>query len=594
MASQVDPVSFEIFRHAVNTIADEMALTIYRTAYSGVLKDVMDYSTALCDGEGRMVAQGLALPGHLGSIPAALAAVRERYQGRIEPGDIFAMNDPYEGGMHLPDIFVFQPIFAAAGAPAEAPLAWAATVCHHTDVGGRVAGSNASDSTEIFQEGLRIPPLKLYARGEPNETLLRIIEKNVRVPNRVLGDLRAQLAACHGVEVAVRRLAVEHGRDGLTHLMEELINYSERLTRAALAELPEGRYSFEDVIDDDGIDYGRPIPLRVTFTLRDGRLTADWTGSSPQVKGAINNTLSYTRAAVYTAVKSVLRADIPNNEGFFRCVEVIAPAGTIANAVPPAACAARGLTGFRMLDTCFGALAQMVPDLAIAASEGGATGISIGGYDRHRQPFIYVDFICSAWGARPFADGIDGASNLLSNLAVQSVEMCEREQPLEILCFEFIQDAGGAGRYRGGNSVRRDYRFLEEEGILQVRADRFRHRPYGLAGGQPGRVGHNLLQPDTADQQILPGKFIRTLRRGDIFRHEQAGTGGWGDPLERPPAAVARDLHNEFVSLEAARLLYGVIIDPTTGQVDLAATDRQRAQLRARPTDHPIPPGSMA
>jgi N-methylhydantoinase B len=397
-----------------------------------------------------------------------------------------------------------------------------------------------------------------------------------------MGDLRAQLAACHGVDVALRRLVEQQGLTNVIASMEHLIDYTERLTRAALAELPEGEFSFEDVIDDDGIDYGRPIRLAVSLRLRDGRLTADWSGSSPQVRGAINNTLSYTRAAVYTAVKSVLHGDIPNNEGFFRCVEVSAPAGSIANALPPAACAARGLTGFRMLDTCFGALAQMVPERVIAASEGGATGISIGGYDQQRQPFIYVDFICSAWGGRPQADGIEGASNLLSNLAVQSVEMCEREQPLEILRFEFIQDAGGAGQHRGGNSVRRDYRFLEAEGILQVRADRIVHRPYGLAGGRAGRAGRNLMQPATTAEEELPGKFLRRLHRGDVFRHEQAGPGGWGDPLRREPAAVARDLRNEMISPATAEEIYGVVIDPITGQPLPAATAQRRAALRAR------------
>ncbi len=377
--SPIDPILFEIFKNALNSIVDEMALVIFRTAYSGVLKDVMDYSTAFCDGAGRMVAQGLTIPVHLGAVPDAMAALLRRYAGAINPGDIFCLNDPFEGGMHLPDIFVFRPIFH------EGVLAaWAVAICHHTDVGGRVAGSNASDSTEIFQEGLRIPPLKLYERGVPNETLLRILEKNVRLPVRLMGDLRAQLAACHTAETAFLGLIARYGRAAVASFMDQLIAYAERLTRAALAELPDGTWAFEDWIDDDGVDYGRPIPLRVTLTVRGDRLIADWTGSSPQVKGAINNTYSFTKAATYTCVRAILPPGIPNNEGFFRAIEVIAPPGTIANALPPAACAARGLTGFRMVDCCFGALAQMLPDRVFAASDGGNTGISVGGYDAAR------------------------------------------------------------------------------------------------------------------------------------------------------------------------------------------------------------------
>ncbi len=358
-----------------------MALTILRTAYSGVLKDNMDYSTAFCDGEGRTVAQGLTLPGHLSSFPDALAATIARYGDRMQPGDVYCLNDPFEGGMHLPDVFVLKPIFHAGER-----IAFAATICHQTDMGGRVAGSNASDSTEIYQEGLRIPPVRMYEAGEPNETLFRLIEKNVRLPVRVFGDLRAQLSACHVAEEAFVRLVAKHGAGPVKAYMGELIDYTERLTRAALRELPDGEWSFEDWIDDDGIDLGRPIPLKVTIRKRGDRMVGDWTGSSPQVKGAINNTLSFTRAATYTCIKSVLSQEILQNAGFYRAIEVIAPPGTIANSVPPAACAARGLTGFRMLDCCFGALAQMLPDRVIAASEGGNTGVSIGGYYADRTP----------------------------------------------------------------------------------------------------------------------------------------------------------------------------------------------------------------
>ncbi|MCH8000868.1 MAG: hydantoinase B/oxoprolinase family protein, partial [Proteobacteria bacterium] len=359
-----DPIEFELFKNAIFSIADEMALTITRTSYSGVLKDNMDFSTAFADAEGKLVAQGLTLPGHLGSIPTALEAVIRRYRDDMEDGDVFIMNDPFDGGMHLPDIFVFKPIYVDGE-----HLAFAATVCHHTDVGGRVAGSNASDSTEIYAEGLRIPPLKLYEAGKPNLTIHAVIEKNVRLPVRVFGDLRAQLAACHIAERQFRELVARYGAETVVQYMEEVIDYAERMTRAAIAELPDGEFSFEDWIDDDGIDFGKPIRLFVTIKKEGDSIHADWTGTSPQVKGAINATLSYTKAATYTAIKSVLPNDIPSNEGVFRAITVHAPPATIANAVLPAACAARGLTGFRMLDCAFGAVAMWLPDRVCAASD---------------------------------------------------------------------------------------------------------------------------------------------------------------------------------------------------------------------------------
>lgn len=572
--AQRDPIEFELFKNAIFSIADEMALTITRTTYSGVLKDNMDFSTAFADADGKLVAQGLTLPGHLGSIPTALAATMEHFRDDMAPGDVFIMNDPFDGGMHLPDIFVFKPIYDG-----DRRIAFAATICHHTDVGGRVAGSNASDSTEIYQEGLRIPPLKMYDAGKRNETLWALIEKNVRVPVKVFGDLRAQLAACHIAERQFLELVAQYGREVVEDYMQEVIDYAERLTRAAIADLPDGEFSFEDWIDDDGIDFGKPIRLFVKLTKQGDSMTADWTGSAPQVKGAINNTLSFTKAATYCAIRSVLPPGIPNNEGVFRAIEVTAPPGTIANMVLPGACAARGLTGFRMVDCCFGALAMMVPDKVYAASDGGNTGISIGGYHADRTPFIYVDFTCGTWGGRPFADGLDGNSNMFANMASTSVEITEAEHPIEILSYEFVPDKAGAGKFRGGTPYRRDYRFLEEEAVLQVRSDRRDFRPYGLYGGQPGKPSWNYLNPQ-AENQLMTAKLTMNIKRGDVFSHEVAGAGGWGDPLERDPQAVVRDVRNEMVSLQAAADDYGVIVVPETWTYDEAATDRRRDEIR--------------
>jgi len=569
----IDPVEFELFKNALFSIADEMALTVHRTTYSAVLKDNMDYSTAFCDGQGRLVAQGLTLPSHLGSIPEALAAVMRRYGDDMHEGDIFVLNDPFEGGMHLPDIFLFQPIFVGGER-----VAVAATICHHTDVGGRVPGSNASDSTEIFQEGLRIPPLRLYDRGRPNETLHMLIERNVRVPVKVFGDLRAQLAACTIAERAFKELVARTGVAQTQRYMDELLDYAERLTRAALRDLPDGEWSFEDHIDDDGVEVGKPIPLRVRVRKTGDSMLVDWTGTSPQVKGAINNTLSFTRSASYCGIRSILPANIPNNEGYFRAIEVVAPPGTVAHGVLPAACAARGLTGFRMVDCLFGALAAMLPDRVGAAGDGGNIGVSIGGWTKARQPYIYVDFTCSAWGGRPFADGCDGNSHMFANMASPSIEVTEAEQPIQITRYEFIPDTMGAGEHRGGAPFVREYRFLEDEGVLQVRADRRAFLPFGLQGGQPGAPSMNWLERD-GKTEPLPSKFCMTLKHGDVFRLEVPGGGGWGDPYRRPVEKVADDVRNGLVSREAARRDYGVVLGADFG-VDAAATEALRSLPR--------------
>jgi len=280
-------------------------------------------------------------------------------------------------------------------------------------------------------------------------------------------------------------------------------------------------------------------------------------------------------------VKCILPQDIPNNEGVFRAIEVTAPLGTITNMAMPAACAARGLSGFRMLDCAFGALARMLPDRIPAAAEGGNTGISIGGYDADRNPFIYVEFVAGAWGGRPWADGADGHSSIFANMASYSAEVTEAEYPVECLAYELVPDREGAGQFRGGTPFRRDYRFLEAEGVLQIRSDRRDFRPYGLHGGQPGAPSDNIFNPD-GEARRLPSKVTMNIRRGDVLRHELAGPGGWGDPLDRDPEAVMRDVRNEIVSRDRAEVCYGVVIAPTSWTIDSAATSALRARIRAQ------------
>lgn len=551
MDEALDPISFAVVKNALDALIDEVAYTVVRTARSEIVKDVMDYSAALCDAEGRMVVQAKTIALHLGAVPEAMQEVLARYDNDLRPGDAVVLNDPYQGGMHLPDIFMFYPIFVEGRR-----VGFSVVICHHTDVGGRVPGSNASDSTEIYQEGLRIPVLKLYEQGEPNHTLMRIIERNVRVPDRVLGDLRAQYAAC---QVGAQHLAKLYERQGAAQMdryMREMIDYAERMTRARIREWPDGRYSFKDYIDDDGLS-DEPIPINVTLDVEDDHVTVDFSGSSPQVKAAINSTLSYTKSCAYLSVRCALEGDVPNNEGVFRCVTVKVPEGSVLNPRLPAAVAARALTGYRVVDAVFGALAQVVPDRIPAAGEGGNTVVCLSGQRGDESPFIIVDMICGAWGGRPDKDGIEAVTNPSQNLSNTPVEVLELQHPVRIEEYALVPDSCGPGRYRGGLGIARSFRVLADEALLQLRSDRMRFAPYGLAGGGPAEPTQNTLRHADGRVEPLRSKVTRVLRKGDLVRHVQAGGGGHGDPLKRDGEKVRDDLWNGKISETYARRHHG-------------------------------------
>jgi N-methylhydantoinase B len=568
-----DPVTFELIKNAVAAIADEMAVTMVRTARSFVLKEAMDFSTALLNARGEMIAQGLCLPLHMGSIPAAMRAVLEKFQGRIDPGDLFALNDPYAGGSHLPDVYIFKPIFLH-----HQLLGFAATIGHQADIGGRVAGGNACDSTEIYQEGLRMPPLKLFQRGEPNQALLALLERNVRIPTKVLGDIMAQVAACRAGEQAFLGLVARYGVRELKGFLDELLDYTERLTRAEIAVLPNGEYHFTDYIDDDGIDPD-PIRIQVKITVEGDSLAADFSGTSPQVKGAINAVRSFTESCVYACVRAILDPGIPNNEGYFRPLTIHTTSGSFVDCVLPAPVAARGLAAMRITQTVYGALAQMLPERVFACEVAGDTGVTIAGYHSDRTPFVYLEFLFGSWGGGPDKDGLDANAPLAINYANTPVECIETEQPLMIERYSYVPDTGGAGKYRGGLALERQYRFLAPEGILQLRADRRKFLPYGLQGGKPGTPSNNVLIRDGRAQE-LPSKFLERLRHNDVFRHVLAGAGGWGDALERDPQSVAADVRNGKLTATYVRREYGVVVEAQTGTLDLPATERVRHQMR--------------
>lgn len=565
---KVDPITFAVIKSGLDSIADDMAYTVLRIARSEIVKDVMDFSAAICAADGQMVAQAKTIAQHLGAIPEAIDSVLTKFEGDIHEGDVIIMNDPYHGGMHLPDIFMFVPIFSEGKR-----RAFTVVICHHTDVGGRVPGSNASDSTEIYQEGLRIPPLKLYDRGVLNTTLEALIKINVRVPELVWGDLSAQFAAAQVGKRGLEKLMARYGSDDVDEYMQELLDYAERMTREEIKLWPKGTYSFIDHIDNDGLSEA-PIPIKVAIIVNDdGTLFVDYTGSSPQVRGALNSTLSFTHSLTYLSVRCVLSKDLPNNVGMFRCIQVKAPEASILNPVMPAACAARALTGYRVFDTMLGALAQIVPAKVPAAGEGGNSVICISGLRPNRKPFIIVDMICGAWGGRPNKDGLEAVTNASQNLSNMPVEIMEAEHPVRIEDYSFVTDSCGAGKYRGGVGIRRTYRILSDDALLQMRTDRVKFHPYGLAGGEPGGPSRNYMVEGDVTKQ-LPAKITMRVGENVLIVHEQAGAGGFGNPLERDPDAVLEDYLDQKISKLYAKKHYKVIF--SGGGVDLNATKRLR------------------
>ena len=579
-----DAVRLELVKNAIGSVVDEMVLTVVRIAYSSIMKDTMDLSSAFCDRNGRMIAQGLSLPLHLGSIPDAMQAVIGKYGNDIAPGDVVVLNDPYEaGGMHLPDIFMFVPVFVD-----DYLLGYAVLVGHYNDVGGRVPGSSAADSTEIYQEGLRIPVLKLYERGRANETLFELIRINVRIPDVVLGDLQAQLAACRIGERGVSELARRYGIEGLEGHFEELLAYSERAARQTIRSIPDGVYRYTDFLDDDGVHPDRPVPIRVAVEVRDDEVTFDFAGSSPQVAGAINCTLSFVKSAVYFALRSVMSSDAPNNAGFFRPITVKAELGSILNPRSPGACAARGVTGFRVIDAITGALAEAVPERIRAPGEGGTTSYSISGYDAEGTFNMYREAVMGNWGGGAHRDGLDGVANPAANIGNAPCEVVERQAPLRIERYELVPDSGGAGQWRGGLAVMRQFRYLGERATLQLRSDRRHHRPFGVHGGLPGAASTNLLLDDGREEQ-WPTKFVRPLLRNQAIRHVTAGAGGYGDPLLRDPARVLDDVRDGKVSVQAAERDYGVRVSGPPWCVEEPATRELRAARASSPDTAPGP-----
>lgn len=523
-AAGVDPVSLEIFRSALTAIAEEMGAVLTRSSYSPNIKERRDFSCALFDRDGRMIAQAAHIPVHLGSMPDSVAAALESFDS-FAPGDVIALNDPFLGGTHLPDITLISPIYVNIDGR-SVMAGFAANRAHHSDVGGMSAGSMPI-ATEVYQEGVIIPPIKLWEAGEANQAALTLLLRNVRTPEERRGDLAAQVAANR---TAVRRLQDLVARFGLVTVqdhIDELIAYAERITRAAIEEIPDGTYRFTDYLDNDGVT-DEPIAITAAITIEGSDFVVDFSESDRETFGSVNAVASVAKSAVYYVVRCLLPDDAPSNHGTFRAVQVIAPPGTIVNARPPRPVAGGNVeTSQRITDAVLGALAIALPDVIPAASQGTMNNVTAGGHDpRTDRPFAYYETMGGGLGARPGLDGLSGVHVHMSNTLNTPLEAFEYAYPMRITRYELRDGSGGAGVSHGGDGLIREIEFTVRTEVTLL-TERRRIAPYGLQGGEPGATGANVLIRDN-HEQLLPGKVRFTAQPGDRLSIRSPGGGGWG------------------------------------------------------------------
>ncbi|MFZ4807948.1 MAG: hydantoinase B/oxoprolinase family protein [Hyphomicrobiaceae bacterium] len=524
-AQPIDPITLEVLRNALEATAQEMGAVLKLTSFSPNIKERMDASCAIFDARAQLVAQAEHVPVHLGSMLKAvqptIAAV-----GHLDEGDVIVVNDPFPGGGHLPDITVIGAIWVDGR-----HIGYVATRAHHSDVGGMEPGSMPAKSRELFQEGLIIPPVKLFRKGELVEDVLRLILSNVRTPTERRGDLNAQVAALKIGERRVHEMVQRYGADLLVRGFDAILDYAERRMRKRIAELPPGVYGAEDCLDEDGTD-PEPVPVRVKVTVDKDRLSLDFTGSAPQRRGNINAVAPMTHSAVFFAVKILADPTIPVNAGTFRPIDIFIPPGSFLDAQHPAAvCAGNTETTHRVADTVLRAFAQIAPDRIPAASQGTMNLISIGGRDpRNGNLYTYIETIAGGQGGRPMGPGQDGVQCNMTNTMNTPIESLEITYPLRVECYELREGSSGAGRNRGGLGVRRALRIVGHEARVSLQTDRRLFAPYGLHGGADGMPGQNSITDHAGTRHDKPGKASFTLEDGEIVMVETPGGGGWGAP----------------------------------------------------------------
>jgi len=571
--ADVDPVTLEVVGNYLVSAVREMGTTLRRTAYSTLIREEMDCSTALFDPAGQLVAQADHVPSHQGTLSLAAKSVLRTMA--LDPEDVVILNHPYRGGTHHPDIMIFRPVVHDG-----ALVALAGALGHHLDVGGRAAGSISTDARDVFEEGLMIPPLKLYRRGAVAEEIFELIRSNVREPEKTLGDLRAQLAAVAVGERRVLELCAQHGPKRLAEIVAACLDNSERLMREDLRGYPDGRYSAEGFMDGDGIS-DEPVRIAVTVTLEDGSVTVDFAGSSPQVKGPFNCALSSVYAAAYCAVRYMANPLILQNEGCYRPIRVVLPEGSIVKPRPPAPLSGRFHTLERIANTIVMAFNQARADQAVGSTHAHLSSFSVSG--RHPgsgKLYAFFEILGGGWGGTATGDGLDATFGLMANCLDVPIEALELEYPLRVERYELRPDSGGGGRHRGGLGLRREIRYLSGEGYFTNRSDGQKFPPPGVLGGAAGLPSRHRLVRADGTVVALPSKVTNLgIGAGDLVVMETAGGGGWGPPVARDPDLVLRDVLDGKVSSTAAREVYGVVVDEAGAGVDAAATAARRAQI---------------
>lgn len=518
----IDPIALEVFKNLFASVAEEMGVALGRTGYSPNIKERRDYSCAVFDSEGRMAAQAAHIPVHLGSMP--LAVVTARLDAPLGRGDMVLVNDPYRGGTHLPDMTMVAPVYAAKRD--RRPLFYVANRAHHADVGGMTPGSLPL-ATEIFQEGVRVPPVTFVRAGAVDRDLLRLILANVRTPEEREGDLAAQIAANRTGERRLLELVAAHGRRRVVEALGALQDYAERMTRQALAAVPDGTYRFEDHLDDDGLS-DEPVKIAVSVSVKGDELVVDFTGSDPQVAGSVNAIEPIVLSAVFYVVRCLADLELPSNAGCMRPVTVVASEGTVVNARFPAAVAAGNVeTSQRIVDVLLGALAQALPEAIPAASAGTMNNLTLGGFDPVRgRPFAYYETIAGGMGAHARGAGLSAVHTHMTNTMNTPVEAIEYAYPFRVVRYALRRGSGGDGLHKGGDGVVREIELLCDASLTLL-TERRRLAPWGLAGGKPGKRGLNVLRTGSREE-VLPSKFNRSVSKGQVVSILTPGGGGFG------------------------------------------------------------------
>jgi len=538
-----DPIRLEVFKHMFASVAEEMGVILRKTSYSPNIKERRDFSCALFNPHGDMVAQAAHIPVHLGSMPLSVAAAIDRFGGmdhknedpyyEMHPGDAILLNDPFQGGTHLPDITLVTPIFRqtdAGGKKSPQLVGFAANRAHHADVGGMVAGSMPI-AREIFQEGLIIPPIKLFNRGNLNQDVMDLLLANVRTPVERAGDIWAQVAANQRGVIRLLEIIGRYGLRDVTHYMGALLAYTEKMTRNLLVSIPDGTYGFTDYLDNDGIS-DEPVKITVSVTIEQDTAMVDFTGSADQQQGSVNAVYAITLSAVYYVFRCLLGLDVPNNSGTMVPIKVIAPKGSVVNALPPSAVAGGNVeTSQRIVDVMLGALAEALPGLVPAASQGTMNNVTIGGLTQAGEPFAYYETIGGGMGARPWKDGPSSIHSHMTNTLNTPIEALEYAYPLRVLRYAIRRGSGGEGYYRGGDGIQRDIQVLVDVQSNLI-TERRKRPPYGLSGGGSGLRGENFIVRN-GERIKISGKGTYYLNSGDILRICTPGGGGYGNPEER-------------------------------------------------------------